>query len=74
MALITSLFDYNKQLNIEATNNEKVYKVLDTNQTDALIVLWNRMVLDAKEANNTGNTMYVLDDEDSAPNYSWSSC
>jgi len=74
MALITSLFDYNKQLNIEATNNVKVYKLLDTNQTDGLIVLWNRMVLDAKEANNTGNTMCVLDVEETGSNYSWSSC
>ena len=72
MALITSLFDYNKQLNIEATNNEKVYKVLDTNQTDGLIVLWDRMVLDAKEANNTGST--VEEDEETGSNYSWSSC
>jgi len=70
MSFISSITEYNNLLNIGSTNNEKVYKILDLNESTGLNVLWSMMVKEAIEMNSTGVTV----EEDSGSNYSWSSC
>ena len=74
MALVTSLEEYNAILNLEPSQNNKVYEILDLNQTTGLNSIWLMMVKDAKEANNTGSSEYCDDDDETGSNLSWSSC
>ena len=74
MALVTSVEEYNAILNLEPTQNKKVYEMLDSSQIIGLDNVWLMMVKDAKEANNTGSSEYCDDDDETGSNLSWSSC